>query len=414
MHNFSPIERILKSLGDTVRLSPDERSHMERVLSEYMALKPVRVERMPRRGVVSHMALVLFVMRRRLVPAALIAALFVGGGVSYAAEGALPGDFLYPVKVSFNEEVRGSFAVTPEARAVWNTKRVERRLKEAVELASSGALTPEAGADLALRLETQAVAASHALDALEERHSDDVLAVTADFDAALSSHGNLLDALADAGEGIRRQARVIANIARAQVRTLAIADPTVSSRNTLKIAEDSSMAVVTELSLSSTSQDDEPETTATRASVRATPTITLEALHRLATSANKTLRATATLLSRAEEGRRGSLSLNAEARTRMNAELTELRRSYEVAVELTAAGNFEAAYRLLLEVVAGSQRLMLTIETGLSAPREPVFPSNGTDDSSHTDIQKILPPPIQSGEGKVEPPVPVRLPLDLI
>jgi len=64
----------------------------------------------------------------------------LGFGTSYAAEGALPKDLLYPVKVSINEKVRGFVAVSPRAQAAWASRKVERRLEEAEELASQGKL----------------------------------------------------------------------------------------------------------------------------------------------------------------------------------------------------------------------------------------------------------------------------------
>ena len=60
----------------------------------------------------------------------ILALMFGGGGISYAAEGAVPGDALYPIKVSVNEEVRDLVAFSPEAKADWETRRLERRLAE--------------------------------------------------------------------------------------------------------------------------------------------------------------------------------------------------------------------------------------------------------------------------------------------
>jgi len=71
--------------------------------------------------------------------------MFGGGGVSYAAEGAVPGDALYPIKVGINEEVRDIVALTPEAKADWESRLVERRLEEAEKLAeATGAIPPAA------------------------------------------------------------------------------------------------------------------------------------------------------------------------------------------------------------------------------------------------------------------------------
>lgn len=107
----------------------------------------------------------------KTMPILLILALFVGGGASLAAENAVPGDLLYPVKVSVNEKVGGWVRVGDEAEAKWNVKLAEKRLVEAEELASDG----ELDADVRIRLENNF-----------QRHADKVesrIAALSDADA---------------------------------------------------------------------------------------------------------------------------------------------------------------------------------------------------------------------------------------
>lgn len=58
------------------------------------------------------------------------------GGVwtSLAAEKSLPGDVLYPVKLSVNEKMKGGFAFSNEAKVRFESERIERRLEEAETL----------------------------------------------------------------------------------------------------------------------------------------------------------------------------------------------------------------------------------------------------------------------------------------
>lgn len=82
--------------------------------------------------------------RRRIALAATtIGAVLLGGTVSYAAENALPGDVLYPVKISLNERAKVALARTEEAQAIIQTKLAEERLTEAEKLAISGKLSEE-------------------------------------------------------------------------------------------------------------------------------------------------------------------------------------------------------------------------------------------------------------------------------
>lgn len=56
----------------------------------------------------------------------------LGAGTVVGANGALPGDLLYGVKLGVNERVEGMFKVGGQARANWHVALTERRLNEAV------------------------------------------------------------------------------------------------------------------------------------------------------------------------------------------------------------------------------------------------------------------------------------------
>lgn len=58
-----------------------------------------------------------------------------GWALVFAAESALPTDFLYPVKVHVNEPIVELFRRTPEEKAVWAVERFERRIGEVDTLA---------------------------------------------------------------------------------------------------------------------------------------------------------------------------------------------------------------------------------------------------------------------------------------
>lgn len=64
----------------------------------------------------------------------------VGGGVSYAAENTVPGDFLYAIKLHVNERVMTSMANTDDAKAMVETELASRRLAEAETLMGRNAL----------------------------------------------------------------------------------------------------------------------------------------------------------------------------------------------------------------------------------------------------------------------------------
>ncbi len=85
------------------------------------------------------------------VGVAFMAVLLVGGTTSVAAQKALPGDFLYPVRVNFNEGVKAVF-MTDARRAEYQLERVMNRVEEAQILAAEDRLSDEAKESLLSKL----------------------------------------------------------------------------------------------------------------------------------------------------------------------------------------------------------------------------------------------------------------------
>ncbi len=86
--------------------------------------------------------------------------------VPVMAENALPGETLYPVKVRFNEELRGALASSPYQKIEWETELLERRVTEANLLADSGRLTPAVEAGVAVAIKQHSDAAKKSIDSI--------------------------------------------------------------------------------------------------------------------------------------------------------------------------------------------------------------------------------------------------------
>ncbi len=141
-------------------LSGHERSVSREGLKLFMAEHPARAPFVPHIAATVRETLATFrlpsLMRLHPVALSLMFVFCVGVGTSYAAEEALPGDTLYPVKINVNEQVQGALALSPQAKAGWNAKRATRRLEEAEALASEGRLTAALQTDLETRFEKTA------------------------------------------------------------------------------------------------------------------------------------------------------------------------------------------------------------------------------------------------------------------
>ena len=128
----------------------------------------------------------------------LIISLMVGGGVGLAAEQALPGDSLYPVKIGLNEEVKGWLLVSEEARANWEVERVQRRLEEAEEMTSRGSLNAETRAVIEANFEAQSERVRDRIAKFESKDNfNAAVGVSSNFEVALKAHERILAELLD-------------------------------------------------------------------------------------------------------------------------------------------------------------------------------------------------------------------------
>lgn len=137
------IENILNTMGEYARGAKLSRTAKSRLRSEIFErtspAAPVKSPFMVISAWSEHFSKKAFVF----VPASLAFVLLIGGGAAAAAENALPGDLLYPIKTSINEKAIGIFSNTPEEIAKYETELASRRLGEVTKLAVAGRLTSE-------------------------------------------------------------------------------------------------------------------------------------------------------------------------------------------------------------------------------------------------------------------------------
>lgn len=143
-----------------------------------------------------------YFMERKFVPALCLAVLLVAtGGTSLAAENALPGDLLYPVKIGLNEQVRSFTAITPEAKAKFALEITDRRLKEVALLSSQGRLDAAASATIQGELLKQAgqiknqvasLVATNNIQAAQE--------ISLNFESSLRAHELILEKISNQGQ----------------------------------------------------------------------------------------------------------------------------------------------------------------------------------------------------------------------
>lgn len=127
---------------------------------------------------------------RKLAVGVVVFALIVatGSATAIAAENAVPGEALYPVKVQITEPARVVLAGSGEAKAKLHASLAVRRVQEAEILRTRGRLTKETESELTARFSAEAEKAEVEADKLE---------VSGDTSESLAIRENLATALSE-------------------------------------------------------------------------------------------------------------------------------------------------------------------------------------------------------------------------
>lgn len=136
----------------------------------------------------------------RNVGAAALILILASTGVSFAAEGTLPGDLLYPVKVNVNEEVRGALTTSNTAKMNWEKERVVRRVEETETLIKTKKFTTKRKlqAETALITQMKTFATAAAETSIIDPNA--VIAATAELEPALKVHQEVIADIAATAE----------------------------------------------------------------------------------------------------------------------------------------------------------------------------------------------------------------------
>ncbi len=91
------------------------------------------------------------------------ALLAIGGGASVVANGSVPGDALYGLKIGVNEKIEAALSFSDEAKADEHLEAIAERHAESKKLEAQGKLSAEAKASLNANIDAHARAFTTAL-----------------------------------------------------------------------------------------------------------------------------------------------------------------------------------------------------------------------------------------------------------
>lgn len=177
-------------------LSATERNQLRSTLQSYITNRPAVRNLAADRHILpigSFRAASFLTSKGMLVSVVIMLLVVAGGGATFAAEQALPGDFLYPLKVNLTEELRGALNFSTEAQADWAIERLERRLIEAEQLNVAQRLDERAKDQIERRVSSQAQAVVTLAAQLKARGQTAAAAgLESGIEAALRGHAEAM------------------------------------------------------------------------------------------------------------------------------------------------------------------------------------------------------------------------------
>lgn len=123
-----------------------------------------------------------------------------GGGVSFASQNALPGDFAYPIKIKI-EEIKSVTKTTPKEKMVYSKKRAETRLEEMKALVAADKIDSQKIAIAQKELENHVVEAKEnakiIADTKNEVETKEALVEVKNLEITIEQNANILSVLVD-------------------------------------------------------------------------------------------------------------------------------------------------------------------------------------------------------------------------
>ncbi len=194
---MSDFEKQLEKHIRSTKLTAAEKRELKARVVSYMEYHPRRETVAVKKAAayIESQPYTLISIHNRMVQAALGAfAVFVFVVVPAVAERAVPGDVLYPIKVSINEEVRSTLTFDATEKIEWETERLERRIAEVRLLAEEGKLTEETEAKAVEAVKAHAQAAQGEINKLKESDVDAATLAEVEFGSALEVQTAVLNA----------------------------------------------------------------------------------------------------------------------------------------------------------------------------------------------------------------------------
>ncbi len=200
------IEQKLKILRN-LKLRKSEKDLLRQHISAYIRASE-RSSANLRQSKQNETNIFLSLLRRKYMFAGILIAILLatGGGVSVAAEQALPGDALYQVKVGINEPVRAALALSAEAKADVEARFAEKRVAEMEKLAQAGRFSEEKLTIVQARFDEHVEKMSERIARFEEEGKVEIAArLSSKLESRLMAHEKIVAELEARGDKLEEK-----------------------------------------------------------------------------------------------------------------------------------------------------------------------------------------------------------------
>lgn len=182
----------LKSSVRSVSMTEGERARVRGSIARHMAMKPA--------GSGIHMPLWFVTAGRRTLAGALAIVLVMGstGGLTFASQDSLPTQPLYSVKLA-TEEVIAFTKSTPQARATYEIKRVEKRFAEVATLAQTGVeISPAESKKITNKIHNHVARVNEETAEIKQTNAASAIETQTELATSIEAHRDALEAVVEA------------------------------------------------------------------------------------------------------------------------------------------------------------------------------------------------------------------------
>jgi hypothetical protein len=135
-----------------------------------------------------------FKVTSKIVGFALLFVVLGASGITYVSASALPGDFLYPVKIA-KENLAEKFVSTPQERIALKQKRINTRFNEVETLIKEKKITPENRSIADTKIQEDTVAIGNDIEEINKNNPQAVIAAKTTLNASIAEHQEKINSL---------------------------------------------------------------------------------------------------------------------------------------------------------------------------------------------------------------------------